>query len=262
VKPTVFLGGGRITSALIAGLRLAGYDQPLVVHDPNPRKLRDLKRRYGVEVQARIDKAVAGAGRIVVAVRPDSVRELLGELQNLPVPAIAISLAAGIPLSLLKRLAPTMRWARAMPSPVCRSGRGLTALVFERAFPQRPRQAIKQFFSKTGAVLVVPENQFDVFTVTYSSSHGYHALSVLAQSAQDLGLSREVAMTAAAHALADGIQYWRDSKTSLPELLQEATTPGGIAGTVMATMESGGYGTIVKRGLEAGLLRARKNSGT
>jgi hypothetical protein len=30
----------------------------------------------------------------------------------------------------------------------------------------------------------------------------------------------------------------------------------------MATMESGGYGTIVKRGLEAGLLRARKNSGT
>ena len=104
----------------------------------------------------------------------------------------------------------------------------------------------------------VPENQFDVFTVSYSSSHGYHALSALAKAAQDLGLNRQTAMTAAAHALADGIQYWRNSKTSLPELLQEATTPGGIAGTVIATMESAGYGKIVKRGLQAGLARARK----
>jgi pyrroline-5-carboxylate reductase len=260
VKATAFLGGGRITSALIAGLRLAGYDRPLVVHDRNPRKLRDLNRRYGVEVAAGIDNAVTGADRVIVAVRPDSVRELLGELQVLEVPPIGISLAAGIPLSRLKQLAPSMRWARAMPSPVCRSGHGLIALVFEPGFPQRQRQAIEQFFGKTGVVLEVPENQFDIFTVTYSSSHGYHALSALAQSAEDLGLSRRIAMAAAAHALADGIQYWRDSKTSLPELLHEATTPGGIAGTVMATMESAGYGKIVKRGLLAGLARARKNS--
>jgi pyrroline-5-carboxylate reductase len=262
VKATVFLGGGRITSALIAGLRLAGYDRRLVVHDRNPHKLRDLKRRYGVEIQARIEKAVEGAERLIVAVRPDSVRGLLGELHDLKAPAIGISLAAGIPLSLLKRLAPTMRWVRAMPSPVCRSAHGLTALAFESGFPQRERQAIQRFFGKIGAVLEVPENQFDVFTVTYSSSHGYHALAALARAAQDLGLNPKSAMIAAAHALADGIQYWRESKTGLPELLHEATTPGGIAGTVMASMESAGYGKIVKRGLQAGLARARKNSGT
>src|SRR5437016_3488312 len=73
VKATVFLGGGRITSALIAGLRLAGYDRALVVQDRNPGKLRDLKRRYGVEVQANLEKAVAHANRLIVAVRPDSV---------------------------------------------------------------------------------------------------------------------------------------------------------------------------------------------
>ncbi len=213
-----------------------------------------------MKCEAGIDKAVAEADRLIIAVRPDSVRALLGELQNLPLPSIGISLAAGIPLSPLKRLAPSMRWARAMPSPVCRSGHGLTGLVFEPAFPQRQRRAIKQFFGKTGTVVEVPENQFDVFTVTYSSSHGYHALAALARAAQDLGLDRNIAMTAAAHALADGIQYFRDSKSSLPELLQEATTPGGIAGTVMATMESGGYGKAVKRGLQAGLARARKNS--
>jgi pyrroline-5-carboxylate reductase len=33
---TVFLGGGRITNALVAGLRLAKYDKPIIVHDRNP----------------------------------------------------------------------------------------------------------------------------------------------------------------------------------------------------------------------------------
>ena len=67
-------------------------------------------------------------------------------------------------------------------------------------------------------MLEIPESQFDAFTVTFSSSHGYHALAALATSAQGLGLNREIAMTAAAHALADGILSWRDSKTSLTDL--------------------------------------------
>ena len=39
----VFLGGGRITGALLAGLRLAGYGRPIVVHDRHARKLRQLR---------------------------------------------------------------------------------------------------------------------------------------------------------------------------------------------------------------------------
>ena len=47
----VFLGGGRITSALLAGLRLAGFRQPIVVHDRNPHKLRQLQRLYDVQAE-------------------------------------------------------------------------------------------------------------------------------------------------------------------------------------------------------------------
>ena len=35
----MFLGGGRITSALVAGLRRAGHQGVIVVHDRNPEKL-------------------------------------------------------------------------------------------------------------------------------------------------------------------------------------------------------------------------------
>ena len=70
MKATVFLGGGRITSALIAGLRLAGYDKPIVVHDRNPGKLRELKRRYKVQTESDLHRAVDRAELLMVAVRP------------------------------------------------------------------------------------------------------------------------------------------------------------------------------------------------
>jgi len=260
VKATVFLGGGRITGALLAGLRLAGYKEPVVVHDRHPRKLRQLQREYGVSTEAGLRRAVAQAHLLIVAVRPESVADLLKEIGELRRPVISVSLAAGVPLTSLRaRLSSPVGWARAMPSPVCRSGRGLTALTFERALPQAARQEIRNFFGKVGPVLEIPESKFDAFTVTYSCSHGYHALATLAGAAKKLGLDRKSALTAAAHALADGIISWREGNIPLDRLLHEAATPGGIAATIMAAMDKSGYPRVIERGLRAGKARAVEN---
>jgi pyrroline-5-carboxylate reductase len=266
MKAIVFLGGGCITNALVAGLRLAKYDKPLLVHDRNPGKLRQLKKQSAVAVEPSLQRAVEQARLLIIAVRPDSVSDLLREIRKLEIeklrgPLMLVSLAAGIPLSKLRaRLPPPAWWARAMPSPVCRSGRGLTALTFDSAFSRAARRDVKDFFEKVGSVLEIPESQFDVFTATFSSSHGYHALAALAASAQRLGLNREIAMTAAAHALADGILSWRESKASLTELLHEAATPGGTAAAAMKAMDSSGYERSIRQGLRAGMARARENA--
>jgi pyrroline-5-carboxylate reductase len=203
---------------------------------------------------------------LIIAVRPDSVRELLDGLQGdllekiRPThPMMAVSLAAGIPLANLRRwMGKPVRWARAMPSPVARSGRGLTALTFGRDFPAGARREVRDFFARVGMVLEIPESNFDVFSVTYSSSQGYHALAALAEGAETLGLNRKTALTAAAHALADGILAWREGSISLLDLLQEAATPGGIAAATMASMDKAGYKRAVQRGLRAGMDRARR----
>ena len=257
----VFLGGGRITAALLAGLHLAGYDQPIVVHDRHAHKLRQLKRQYDVRVDPDLQRAVAQARLLILAVRPDSVRELLQELKQAH-PPLVISLAAGIPLRNLRAwMGRPVRWARAMPSPVVRIGRGLTAITFDRDFPAAGRREVRDLFSRVGTVVEIPESQFDAFTVTYSSSHGYHALAALAGEAEKLGLDRKTALTAAAHALADGILAWRESGISLRALLHEAATPGGIAAATMAKMDQSGYQRSVRQGLRAGMGRAKRNAG-
>ncbi len=258
---TVFLGGGRITSALVAGLRLARYRNPIVVYDRHADKLQQLRGRYCVRTESDLQRAVASAGLLIFAVRPSSVRDLLKEIGPLKRPMAAVSLAAGIPLSTLKRgLGAPVHWARAMPSPVCRIRRGLTALAFSRSFPAAGRREVRKFFSLVGPILEIPEKQFDAFTVTFSSSHGYHALATLSNVAEALGLNRKTARVAAAHALADGVLAWRGNELRLEELVREAATPGGTAAAVMERMNQSGYQRIVEQGLRAGLKRAQKNA--
>jgi pyrroline-5-carboxylate reductase len=263
-KATVFLGGGRITSALVAGLRLAGYGEPIVVHDRNAGKLRRLRQQFGVEVARELRAAVERTEMLIIAVRPVSVAALLEEVARCGAASrlrIAVSLAAGVPLRGLRtRLGRNVHWIRAMPSPVCRIGRGLTALTFDRKVTTAERKRVQQFFQHVGAVVEIPESRFDVFTAAYSPSHGYHALSVLAKVAEDAGLDGETALTAAAHALADGTIYWRESEESLADLLEEAATPGGTAAATMAAMDRAKYARVVRRGVAAGIRQARQNA--
>ena len=257
----VFLGGGRITSAMLAGLRLQKVKHRFVVHDRNPGKLRALSKRYAVTVEPNLLTAVQQADVLIVAVRPSSVADLLRSLRKANRPLLAVSLAAGVPLRILtKALGSPVRWARAMPSPVCRSGRGLTGVTFPRGLPSRDRRRVIDLFASFGQVIEIPESKFDAFTVTYSSSHGYHALDALAKAGQAAGLDRRTALIASAHALADGVVAWREGKHSLESLLQEAATPGGIAATTMAGMDGAGYRKAIGKGVRAGLTRARANS--
>jgi pyrroline-5-carboxylate reductase len=263
MKATVFLGGGRITGALCAGLRLAGDNRKIVVYDRHPEKLEALRRESHVKIAHELESAVAEAALMIVAVRPGSVKDMLREILDCGAapPPLCVSLAAGIPFrNLRKWLGSPVRWVRAMPSPVCRIGRGLTPVSFDHGVAKSDRARIRKFFALVGPVIDLPESQMDAITATHSPTHGYHALANLAEAARRAGLNRKVALIAAAHALSEGIAYWRESGLELDELLHEAATPGGIAAATMAAMDRAGYAGVVQKGVSAGITQARRNA--
>lgn len=261
MKATVFLGGGRITGALAAGVRLAGDCRSMVVYDRHAEKVRALGRESRVEAVLDLKCAVERAEMLIVAVRPGSVQEMLAEVVACGArpPRFCVSLAAGIPLKNLQTWMPDVRWVRAMPSPVCRIGRGLTPVCFDRGVTKRERAAVRKFFAQVGPVLELREEQMDAITAAHSPTHGYHALAVRAKAAEEAGLDRKTALIAAAHGLADGIEYWRVSGEKLEKLIAEAATPGGIAAATMAAMDEAGYQNAVAGGMRAGVEQARKN---
>jgi len=263
MKVPVFLGGGRITAALVAGLRLAGDHREIVVCDRHPEKLRALRRESQVKVADELKSAVEQAGALIVAVRPISVKALLREVAacGAKPPGLCVSLAAGVPIRNLRSWLPgPIHWVRAMPSPVCRIGRGLTPVSFDRAVTNSERSSVRNLFGRVGPVLDLPERQLDAMTAASSPTHGYHALAHLAEAAHRAGLDSKTALIAAAHALSDGILYWRESAASVEELLHEAATPGGIAAASMAAMDRSGYGRAIERGIRAGVKQCARNA--
>lgn len=264
VRSVCFIGGGRITGAILAGLRLrhSDFDARLTVCDRNPRKLLSLRRNFGVRTTESLLEAL-GADLLILAVRPQSVNQVLKILQQAPRRKIAaLSLCAGISLQQLKSRMPLpVRWARAMPSPACASGHGLTALCYGANFPAYAKNAIYEMFSSISEVINMTEREMDAFTVAFSPTHGLHALAALARAGEKLGLSRELAQLAAAHALGDAISDWRArGAPPLAELLAEACTPGGIAAETIRTLDRAGYSRMVERSLRAGMKRLQKNS--
>lgn len=262
MNATVFMGGGRITSALIAGLRRAGYRGKIVAHDRNAEKLRALERDFAVTVEPDLECAVARAHMLVIAVRPASVAEMLDSIARCAGSSpLVVSLAAGVPLKKLRpRLGRGTRWARALPSPICRIGRGLTAVTFARNLSVSDRNRVRSFFERVGAVLEMPESRFDAFNAAYSPGHGYHAVATLAKAARGTGLDKKMALTAAAHALAEAIFYWQESGQNLDKLLHESATPGGTTAATLTAMDVAGYKNAVQRGLDAGIRQAQANA--
>lgn len=242
---------------------MAGDEREIVVYDRHPEKLQALRNESQVRIARDLKSAGGSAGMLIIAVRPGSVKEMLREVADSGAkpPRLCVSLAAGVPFrNLRKWLGPPVRWVRAMPSPVCRIGRGLTPLSFDGGVRKSDRAQVKKLFARVGPVIDLPESQMDAITATDSPTHGYHALAKLAQEAHRAGLNQKAALVAAAHALSDGIVYWREFGLSLDELLHEAATPGGIAAATMKAMDQAGYARVIRTGLAAGIRQARRNA--
>jgi pyrroline-5-carboxylate reductase len=144
-----------------------------------------------------------------------------------------------------------------MPSPLCESGNGLTALAFGSGCARETHEAVYRLFGTFGQVVVLPERHFDAFTVIYSPCHGVHALSALADAGVEAGLSRKTALQAAAHALSGAEAALATGSGNLKKMERQAATPGGTAEATMAGMEAAGYRKAVAQGVQQGIARAR-----
>src|SRR3979411_2055052 len=94
----LFLGGGCITSAMSAGLRLAGCRKKIIVYDRNQKKLSALGRESQVEIAHGLKSELAHDEMLIIAVRPNSVAEILDEVKDCGIspPKLCVSLAAGV----------------------------------------------------------------------------------------------------------------------------------------------------------------------
>src|SRR5687768_15173583 len=91
-----FIGGGNMASALIGGLLRNGWSaETISVVEIDPAARSRLQRDLGVRTHADAG-GVKGAGCVVLAVKPQQLREVALGLRDATGDALVISIAAGV----------------------------------------------------------------------------------------------------------------------------------------------------------------------
>ena len=121
-----FLGGGNMAGALIGGLLAKGYPAAdLSVVEVVPQARENLVARYKVHVSEAADAVTLAADTLVLAVKPQDMKQAVAPLAGRLGRALVISIAAGIRLEDLSRLlGGHSRVVRVMPNTPAPRGEG------------------------------------------------------------------------------------------------------------------------------------------
>jgi pyrroline-5-carboxylate reductase len=257
-----FIGGGHMARALIAGLLRQGVSpRALRVGEPLPEARASLAGEFAICTEADNAVAIAGAGVIVLAVKPQAAAAVL---QSLPAAALAhrpllLSIAAGLRIADLARLLPVaLPIVRAMPNRPALLGKGITGLYAAAAVTAAQRLMAEQIAGAAGRfVWLRAEQELDVVTALSGSGPAYFFLLAeqLAQAAIELGLAPETALLLATETL-HGSGALARGDTTLAEERAAVTSRGGTTEAALRTLDSGGFGALVSSALRAAAARS------
>ncbi len=256
-----FVGGGNMARALIAGLvRQGAAAAQIRVGEPDADHRAQLARDYGVQSAADNAAAVAGAGIIVLAVKPQEMARVAAALApgltgGAP---LLLSVAAGITTADLARWCPGAAVVRAMPNRPALLGAGITGLYAAATVGAAPRALAEAVMAAAGrTVWVQRESDLDTVTALSGSGPAYFFLLAeeMAAAGVALGLDPTTAQLLAAETL-HGAGQLAHADPALDRQRIAVTSKGGTTEAALGEFAAGGLAALVRRAVEAAARRS------
>jgi pyrroline-5-carboxylate reductase len=264
-RPITFVGGGNMARSLIGGL-MAQSPPPddVRVLDPDASARDTVHGRWGIAATDDPAAALAGAGIVVLAIKPQLMGQVLPTLRPHldDTPPLVISVAAGITTAtlahLLERPVPLVR---AMPNTPALLGCGATALFAPDGVGAAEREDAEHILRAAGIVVwVESEAQMDAVTAVSGSGPAYFFLlmeSLIAAGVAE-GLAPDTARLLVIETALGAARMCLESDEDPGALRRQVTSPGGTTQAAMEMLEAGGFGPLVGRAVGAATTRGRE----
>ena len=255
-----FIGGGNMASAIIGGLLKQGTPADRIqIVEPWAEQRAKLQAQFGIVAEAEPGAALASAGLVVWAVKPQTFREAALQAGPHTGQALHLSVAAGIRSDSMASWLATERIVRAMPNTPALVGQGMTALFARPAVTAAERQAVERVIRTTGDHLwLAQEEQLDAVTALSGSGPAYvfYFIEAMVQAGTEMGLSREQAQQLAVQTFV-GASALAKASSEPPETLRErVTSKGGTTYAALTSLEQAGVKQQFMRAMHAARQRA------
>jgi pyrroline-5-carboxylate reductase len=258
------IGGGNMAEAIIKGIISSGMYKPkdIMVSDIRQERLDFIAKTYKVKTTSNNEELVNYAKVILICVKPQSVKQMLDEIESkIRDNSLIISIAAGITAAYLAKHLSRCRIIRAMPNTPAMVSEGATALFSANADKAGVEYAAKLFSAVGRAVVVETEDLMNVVTAISGSGPAYFFLLMeeMVKAGVKMGLPADIAadlvcQTAKGAGVLAQQTYARGESPA--ELRRKVTSPKGTTEAAITVFEKHNLGEI----LSAGFERARQRS--
>jgi len=256
-----FIGAGNMGTALIKGLvESSVYDKDrILASDKNEAALKGVSEQFGVGCCSSNGELVGACSNLVLAVKPQSMREVLEEVRGeIRDDHLIISIAAGIPLKMIRSIiGRDLPLIRVMPNTPALIQKGISALAPGSGTTSEQVELARGVFEAVGETVIVEEEMMDAVTAVSGSGPGYvfRIMECLVHAGEKIGFDRKTALLLVIQTVLGAAHLADQSEKSLAQLREMVTSPGGTTAAALAAFEERGLEETIGEGVEAALNR-------
>ncbi|ADE54345.1 pyrroline-5-carboxylate reductase [Coraliomargarita akajimensis] len=257
----VFLGAGRMASAIIHGLLEKKYYAPgeIACTCGNDSTGPDLAAATGIQFLPDITAAVKDADALVLACKPQQFADIDSTLSDAASGKLVLSILAGTPLARLGEKFSTARnVVRTMPNTPGQIGAGVTAFSPQSPLSANDASIVENTLSSLGNYHEVDEVDLDAVTALSGSGPAYvfEFAGALREAGMRCGLDDELATSLTIDTLLGAAMLLADSDQSAEELRNAVTSPGGTTAAALKVFKDADLRSLINQALQAAKARS------
>ena len=257
-----------MASAIIQGMlraKICGAED-IIAACPDAQMLQGLQESTAVRVTTSNEIATKEAPIVLLCVKPQEAATAIEQAGAGLDGKLLISIAAGLTLGTLEKMAPRSRVIRAMPNTPAAVGRGISGAYASAGVSPDQRAMADALLGAIGQVeWLDDEALIDAVTALSGSGPAYVFLlaECMALAGEKAGLPRETAQRLARATIeGSGELMFREPQTAPAQLRVNVTSPGGTtAAALEVLMGAEGLAPLMERAIAAAKRRAGELSG-
>lgn len=263
-KPIGIIGGGNMGEALIAGITQSGLlnSGEILFFEPRSERQEFLRKKFVVSPTASNQDLVSHASTLILAVKPQSVPEVLMEIAPwITSHHLLISICAGVSIDYIQSFFPSpIRMIRAMPNTPALIQKGATALTPSPSAKPEDLSTAEAIFQAVGITVVVKESQMDAVTGLSGSGPAYifAVIEALAAGGVKEGLAQDIALALTTQTVLGAACLIQATASHPATLRDQVCTPGGTTMAGLYAMEEGGFRLALMNAVIAATQRSKE----
>lgn len=260
----VLLGAGVMGGTLVAALVRSGHHpSDIVVCDKSPERAAQVALEHGAR-HGSAEQAVAGAQIVVLAVKPQDMTGLVGQIRDHVHPeTLVVSIAAGISTDFLERRLPEgTSVVRVMPNTPALVDQGMSAISPGRHCTPEHLGLARGLLEHVGRVIVLDEVHQDAVTAISGSGPAYifYVVEAMIEAGVLLGLPRDTATELVVQTLYGAATMIRETGHHPTVLREQVSSPGGTSVAALRALEDHKVRAAFLTAMEAAAVRSRELS--